>query len=80
MWHTGSAVAAHGLNRFLAMWDPSSLSRDQTHIPCIGKQINPWATKDVPHAHFFKKGKLTAYWIPNVDVLRQLSQDDRVPF
>ena len=36
------------------MWDPSSPSRDQTCIPCIGRQIlNPWATRDIPA---FSKG------------------------
>jgi len=31
------------------MWDPSSPSRDQTCIPCIGRQIlHPWATRDIP--------------------------------
>ena len=30
-------------------WDPRSPSRDQTCIPCIGRQIlNHWTTKEVP--------------------------------
>jgi len=32
-----------------SMWDLSSPVRDQTHIPCIGRQIlNHWTTKEVP--------------------------------
>ena len=31
------------------MWDLSSLTRDRTHIPCIGRQIfNQWTTREVP--------------------------------
>ena len=31
------------------MWDLSYLTRDQTHVPCIGRQIlNQWTTKEVP--------------------------------
>ena len=31
------------------MWDLSSLTRDQTHVPCIGRQIlNHWTTREVP--------------------------------
>ena len=31
------------------MWDPSSLSRDRTRVPCIRKQIlNQWTTREVP--------------------------------
>ena len=30
-------------------WDLSSQTRDQTHVPCIGRQIlNHWTTKEVP--------------------------------
>ena len=30
------------------MWDPSSLIRDQSHTPCIGRQsLNKWTTRDV---------------------------------
>ena len=29
-------------------WDLTSLTRDLTHVPCIGKQIlNHWTTKEV---------------------------------
>ena len=31
------------------MWDLSSPTRDQTHIPCIGGQIiNHWTTREAP--------------------------------
>ena len=31
------------------LWGVSSLTRDQTHIPCIIRQaLNPWATREVP--------------------------------
>ena len=36
------------------MWDLSSLTRDQTHIPCMAKEIrNHWTTKEVPPWLFF---------------------------
>ena len=31
------------------MWGLSALTRDQIHIPCIGRQIiNHWTTREVP--------------------------------
>ena len=31
------------------MWDLSSLTRDQTHVPCIERQVlNHWTTREVP--------------------------------
>ena len=31
------------------MWDLSSLTRLQTHIPCVGRQsLNHWTTREVP--------------------------------
>ena len=33
----------------LSMWNPSSLTRDQTHTPCTGTpSLNPWTTSKVP--------------------------------
>ena len=30
------------------MWDPSSWTRDGTHVPCTGRQIlNHWTTREV---------------------------------
>ena len=65
MWHTGykdvgSVVEVHRLKLPLSMWDLSSLTRDQTHVPCIGRQIpNHWTTvpmaREVPrHANFYQ--------------------------
>ena len=34
-------------------WDPSSSTRDQTHVPCVARQIlNHWTTKGVPAPGF----------------------------
>ena len=31
------------------MWDFNSLTRGQTHTPCIGRQsLNHWTTREVP--------------------------------
>ena len=56
LWPTDSLVVAHRLSSFStwvyllqSMWDLSSLTRDQTHIPYIGRQIiNHWTTREVP--------------------------------
>ena len=46
LWHPG--LAASG------MWDPSSLTRDWTHAPCIGRRIlNHWTTREVLRMAFF---------------------------
>ena len=44
--HAGSAVGHMGL---VAPWDvESSPTRDQTHVPCIGRQIlSHWTTRNV---------------------------------
>ena len=35
------------------MWDPSSRTRDQTHVPCIGRWIpNHWIPREVPADSF----------------------------
>ena len=45
LWHT-SVVALSDLSS--SMWDLSSRTRDQTHVPCIGRQIlNHWTTREV---------------------------------
>ena len=32
-----------------SMWDLTSPTRDQTCVPCVGRQIlNPWTTREVP--------------------------------
>ena len=54
LWRAGSLVVAHRLQNTQAqlphdMWDLSSTTRDQTRIPCIGRQIlNHWTTREVP--------------------------------
>ena len=41
-----------------AMWDLSSLSRDQTHTPCIGRwSLHHWTAREVPYYRVFKKKK-----------------------
>ena len=35
------------------MWDLSSPTRDQTHVPCTGRQIlNHWPRREVPSSLF----------------------------
>ena len=54
-WHHMSALAGRsGLSSFSmwaqlshSMWDPSSPTKDQTHVPFIGRQVNPWTTREV---------------------------------
>ena len=42
-------IAVHRLSCSTGMWDLSSLTRDQTHFPCLGRQIlNHWTTRRVP--------------------------------
>ena len=33
------------------MWDPGSLTRDQTCVPCVARQIH-WTTREVPSVFF----------------------------
>ena len=31
------------------IWNPNSLTRDQTHVPCVARQIlNHWAAREAP--------------------------------
>ena len=54
--HVGSVVEVHRLKLPLSMWDLSSLTRDQTHVPCIGRQIpNHWTTREVPKFTPFRR-------------------------
>ena len=44
------------------IWDLSSLTRDQTHTPCIGSQsLHYWTAKEVHHAIF--KSTLWRYYL-----------------
>ena len=37
-----------------SVWDLSSLTRDRTHIPCIGRWIlNCWTTREIPRVLHF---------------------------
>ena len=37
------------------MWDLSSLTRDGTHTPCLGRQsLNHWTAREVPGNECFK--------------------------
>ena len=54
LWRMGTRVhrpCSCGMWAYLphGMWDVSFLTRDQTHVPCIGRQIlNHWTTREVP--------------------------------
>ena len=56
LWYMGSPVEVRGLSSCgvwaqlpHGMWDLSSLTRDQTHVPCIGRQsLYHWTTGEVP--------------------------------
>ena len=37
-----------------SIWDLSSLTRDETHVPCVGRWIlSHWTTREVPLPSFF---------------------------
>ena len=46
------------------MWNLSSTTRNQTHVPRVARQIlNPWTTREVPLPDFLKQSsQLTANW------------------
>ena len=49
--HVGSVVVLHGL--VALQYVESSWTREQTHVPCIGRQrLNHWTTKEVYHHSF----------------------------
>ena len=60
LWHTdclivacGLSVAACTLSYSVACGNLSSLTRDQTHLPCTaGWILNHWTTREVPILHF----------------------------
>ena len=42
------------------MWDISSPTRDQTHVPCIGRwMLNYWTTREVPDCLYDKFADVT---------------------
>ena len=49
LWHVGFSGCGSWAGLPCGMWDLSSLTRDQTLVPCIGKRIlNHWTTREVP--------------------------------
>ena len=60
--HSGCFFALHGLSSCSMQaslpqgtWDLSSLTRDQTHVLCIGRHIlNQWTTRKVPRHNSFE--------------------------
>ena len=47
--HVGSVVCGTRAQLPHGMWDPSSLTRDRTHIPCIARRtLYHWTTREVP--------------------------------
>ena len=56
LWRVGSKAQAHQLWRMglvVPQHMGSSQTRDQTHVPCIGRQIlNHCATREVPEVYF----------------------------
>ena len=48
-----SVVVGRRLSCSAGMWDLTSLTRDQTHIPCTARQIlDHWTTREVLIAFF----------------------------
>ena len=55
LFHGGSFIEVHGLSScgvqaylLCDLWDCSSLTRDQTHTPCVARPIlNHWTTREV---------------------------------
>ena len=44
-------------------------NRDQTHVPCIGRQVlNHWTTREVPEQRIFRALKNTLYDITMMDM------------
>lgn len=48
------------------MWDLSSPTKNQTHIPCIGRQnLHHWATRQVPTDTYFNTAHIMSGFYPN---------------
>ena len=59
LWCIGSVVAALKFSCPRSLWELSSPTRDQTCIPCVGRQIpNHWTTREVPEI-------IILYWLTN---------------
>ena len=49
LWHVVFSGCGSWAGLPCGMWDLSSLTRDQTLVPCVGKRIlNHWTTREVP--------------------------------
>ena len=61
------------------MWDLSSLTRDWTHTPCIGRwSLNHWFTREVPIERFFIK--IWPIWLWRVKTPKICSWQSRDPW
>ena len=65
---------------FVAAWRmESSRSRDQTHVPCTGRQIlNHWTTREVPGSHL-RDETLEAQGTRGQDIHLMVPPRGRVP-
>ena len=73
-----SLVEVCGLSLSHGLWDLSSLTRDQTCVPCIGRQIlNHWTSRDVPQLLLLIKqrpeGRLCAWHLFGITLCLRLS-------
>ena len=60
LWHLGSVVVAHGISCLTAC--QSSWTRDQTHVPCIGRwTFNHRTTREVQQT-FIKSLLCVRFW------------------
>ena len=79
LWLMGSTIEAGGVSSCAQaqlswdLWDLSSLTKDQTHIPCIARQVlNHWTMREVPEINpFWSWGViiLMYHWIWLADML-----------
>ena len=61
-WLHRVLVVARGLF-CCSMWDLLPLTRDRTHIPCIGRQmLNHWTTREIPSPSSFLVLRLSQFW------------------
>ena len=57
--HTGFSSCGAQAKLPCSMWNLSSLTRDRSHIPCIGRWIlNHWITREVPRAKLYPGFKI----------------------
>ena len=62
------------------MWDPSSLTRDQTHTLCIGRQsLNYWTARESLYLLFLMQLVIHFGHKPSHDISRWLKEGMREP-